>query len=808
MTKNHLLDEMLTDVHAGFPILIVGSGFSAQAKDQNGSPMKTGGQFAAWLNSKLSFAKEYPLDIVSREYKEAFGEHDLFEKMQSMFTCSAISDLQTKMVSLPWKRIYSTNYDDVIDEAAKSLSKHIDVVNGTISSSSDVDKNKLSLIHINGKIKDVEFKDFDQKVRLTRASYLTDAFLNSSWPSMMRADLSVASAIVIYGYSTYDLDIARILYSDPQFRQKTYFIEPVDSDPVFKRELEQFGRVIEVDPSIILDTIRQFKVVPSAPKNLLSFERMDMPATAKSASGDDVLSLLLYGDFQSVVEVGSQHSHHKYTVSSNIASDIRERIVSNSDRYFLLHSDLGNGKTVFCEKLALLLIAEKKKCYKLLQYDEYVESDLFQISKETDVVFFIEDVFRSGKIVSKVTTMCPNAAIVGTTRSAIYELRSHRVNEIFSADFVEYDLNKLDANQADELIDLIDQNGLWAEFSRRSPSEKKDFVTRNCKSELRNVLISLLESPSIKTKILDAYRDQPDSDALRVLVSALLLDVAGFNPDIILVNQFTGVDIFKNREKINNSFSMEFVQNVGGRIKVKSAVFAEYVLQNVVGYKYIVDRIIEVIRTCEKSKNSASVFSDIQKEVIRFSFIDRVFKRKDAGDSYKQIYDSIKDLPSMARNPQFWLQYAIARLEDGNYRVSEIHFKTSYSHASKIKGYDTFQIDNHYARFLLESRKNDNSLKDDFKAFIDAHALLIKQARKEKDAYYPYKVARIYLDFYKVRGASYTPEQLRVLLNSCQEMIAEIGKVTKAANKYYVIEECYADLTRMSSDLKSAIAGR
>ena len=50
----------------------------------------------------------------------------------------------------------------------------------------------------------------------------------------------------------------------------------------------------------------------------------------------------------------------------------------------------------------------------------------------------------------------------------------------------------------------------------------------------------------------------------------------------------------------------------------------------------------------------------------------------------------------MACNLQFWLQYAIARIEHSDFKSAEILFRTAYSHAKSIPGYNTFQIDNHY----------------------------------------------------------------------------------------------------------------
>lgn len=801
------ISNLLQDVHLGFPILFTGSGFSCGAKDKNGNHLKTGGQLSAFMNSEMAFKKDYPLDVVSREYKEANGEHKLFQLIEELFSATEISDEQVQILNLPWKRIYTTNYDNVAEDGLKKSNKAFDVVNAVNSQAAYLNKNKLSVIHLNGKIGGVDFRKFDEAIRLTRASYLTDSFMDSSWLPQFRADLTVATAIIIAGYSAYDIDIARILYSDPEFRQKTYFIETIDLDPVFQRELEQFGTVIKTPLNEFAAEISRYSIPPSRNNALISFAPVETLTGAREATGDDIMSLLLYGDFKPEVEIASRNGKRYYTTKTDLTDDALKRI-QNGEKCFLVHSDLGNGKTIFLEKIAIKLRENRFNCFRLKSYDDYIEQDLINISKYERVVFLIEDFFRNVKIISKIRNVVPESAIIATTRSAIYELRAHRVEEIYGKNYIEYDLNKLSDKAVNELAELIDQNGLWSDFSKRKQADKIDFIKNKCQSEVRNVLIALFESPSIREKIIGTFNAQPDQEALKVLTTALLLDVGGFYPDAVLVNQFSGVDVFKSKDKINNAFSMEFIHNVRGSIRVKSSVFGEFVLQNVISADYIVDRLIELVKNCEKAKDSSSYFGDIQKEIIRFSFIDRVFKRKTAGDSYKRLYDSIKDLPSMARNPQFWLQYAIARLEDGNYRVSEIHFRTAYSHASRNPGYDTFQIDNHYARFLLESRTKDGSTKDEFKAFIDAHALLIKQAKKEKDAYYPYKVARLYYHFYKARGDSYNTDQLKVLKNSCSEMISEINQVPRSAQKYYVIEECYRDLNTMVSELNQRIISR
>ena len=152
----------------------------------------------------------------------------------------------------------------------------------------------------------------------------------------------------------------------------------------------------------------------------------------------------------------------------------------------------------------------------------------------------------------------------------------------------------------------------------------------------------------------------------------------------------------------------------------------------------------------------------------------------------------------MARNPQFWLQYAIARLEHQDFKSADTLFRTAYSHARSRPGYNTFQIDNHYARYLLISRTKDPRYDDYFKAFIDAHNLLIKQARTERGAYYPFKVARSYVDFVAQNRGRLRPEQQEVISSSIKQMINQVENSAIDMSRYPMVEGARRDLIEAS----------
>ena len=82
-------------------------------------------------------------------------------------------------------------------------------------------KKRNCCIHINGSISSVSEEDLDSKFKLTRTSYVSpDSFVNSPWYYYFKKDLEQSSAVVFIGYSLYDIDIEKLLFSSPALRRR------------------------------------------------------------------------------------------------------------------------------------------------------------------------------------------------------------------------------------------------------------------------------------------------------------------------------------------------------------------------------------------------------------------------------------------------------------------------------------------------------------------------------------------------------------------------------------------------------------
>lgn len=101
----------------GRAVLFTGAGFSRGALNLRGAEFKTGKQLAGYLASKVMLPPEILLDDAAEEFVAQHSTEKLIEELEMEFTTKEISFAHTQIARVPWKRIYTTNYDNVIEHA-------------------------------------------------------------------------------------------------------------------------------------------------------------------------------------------------------------------------------------------------------------------------------------------------------------------------------------------------------------------------------------------------------------------------------------------------------------------------------------------------------------------------------------------------------------------------------------------------------------------------------------------------------------------------------------------------------------------
>ncbi len=96
-------------------VLFLGSGFSADATNIARSPVPAGHPLLERLAKALDEdPNELDLKSAADEFLDRF-DLSLYQLLYETFTISEVLDYQRDIVSLPWARIYTTNYDDIVN---------------------------------------------------------------------------------------------------------------------------------------------------------------------------------------------------------------------------------------------------------------------------------------------------------------------------------------------------------------------------------------------------------------------------------------------------------------------------------------------------------------------------------------------------------------------------------------------------------------------------------------------------------------------------------------------------------------------
>jgi len=99
-------------------------------------------------------------------------------------------------------------------------------------------------VHLNGSIIGITPDRLASQIKLTDSSYLTSSLASSDWAVRLRQDIDAAQVVFYVGYSTYDLDIARLLYEKAALKEKSFFAVGEDTNPILRRRIEKFGSVL------------------------------------------------------------------------------------------------------------------------------------------------------------------------------------------------------------------------------------------------------------------------------------------------------------------------------------------------------------------------------------------------------------------------------------------------------------------------------------------------------------------------------------------------------------------------------------
>jgi hypothetical protein len=470
---------------------------------------------------------------------------------------------------------------------------------------------------------------------------------------------------------------------------------------------------------------------------------------------------------------------------------------------FVIHSGLGNGKTCFLKGVEALGI---QKGFKVFQFQKYYDITNSEIEKicllESKNLVLIESYSNYLDIIEKFNMFRkPNTILLLSERTIINDTIYYTLEEKIGENYYSINLNFIQGNEVLELSELLTSYGLWGKYSSLSKESKRKMIVNDFASSFRLVMLDVLKSPNIQQKftgIIDSLQSN-----IAFYHAALLIissNILGFNLDLEELVYILDDELLNNPSFYNNNKLKEIIDFSSKRIIMNSSILAEGILHSNKYNHDLIPILVKVVKKLDKTRYNKNHYN-ILVSIISHSRLQKLFNTREHNDYRRlviQFFEEIKNTGYAKTSPFFWLQYAMARLEIRDYIVADQFFETAYSWARKKEDFDTFQIDNHYARHLIENEIYNGDLESCMPQFLKAHKILRNRSDKNRNRHYPIKVARNYSIFYDHYFRLLNEQDKQIFLKSCQEILYRIDEYNSVVEERYrnrVVKECFNDLS-------------
>ena len=577
----------LTDLDARESILFLGSGFSRSATNILGTNIPTSRElhrrFAALLNVDPD---SYDIKTLADEIASR-RTLDLHQLLYDTFTVRDIDEDQDAILRLPWNRIYTTNYDDSAEFAYHQHGTPIHSFNH------DEEKPKKlqsgSIIHLHGVIRKTTSDNILDQLVLNETSYVRQHFDVSPWYGDFIRDLRFCNACFFIGYNLSDYHISALLMQNPNTRPKTYFITQQPVAPIFVSRVKSYGVVLPLDTSGFATVCRTSSPPPieTSPQATKGFQYLDPIKDRRTLSpptANEILNLVTYGTFSQQRCFDSLPGSDYVVPRSELAKDACEKL--KGAKCLLLHSRIGNGKSIFVYVLVHMLTQQGYRCFLAHDNAPFLQRDVSILRTFRNLVIFFDSYNQAIDFIDQLTELPDDTKFVVSVRTSVQEVRLHEIQSRLPTPLDRVDLNRFTTRDADLLVELLLRAGAGASNLRTIIGRSKDF---------RDVLVGVYRNRLIREKIeRDLSPLFSDPKSRMVLVVTHLLKWSGQEVDIAFVRSVTRCDAYaevtKFRELAGDIFSLD-----SDEIFVRSSIFAEYIIQNVLTTADIVDCIYVIV---------------------------------------------------------------------------------------------------------------------------------------------------------------------------------------------------------------------
>ena len=758
------LEEAIAGLGSGSAICLLGAGFSLGAKDGFGQDVPTTTMLEQEICNMIGISKEEGGSLSDlADYcmrNKEFGPK-LRELLIKRLTICQPSETQKKMLKVPWRSIFTTNFDDIVERALPDdqISTHTPLTLGK-----KINTGKTPVFYLHGRALDILENESDPSIVVSETNYLDLKEKNRDLYGVFINEVVCAKWIFFIGYSLRDMEIAQRLFNiDESIRSRSIVISGPTESPIAVSRLEKFGEVHSIGtegfalrlpasfPSFdasdtVVNPVYVNQVIRKPPKD--------------EVTRSDIDRLILSGEFDPecyAAQLGSESQDQHYCVNRGEKIDAVFDGIKNGIRRVIVTSDVGNGKSTFLRQLEY---AALKKNYEVFRIDTNLPEMFAELerltSRPTRQMFILDDLQRHSKAAQFIGARLNGLGVmICSARDSFDDVDFQRLETVLGGSAREIDLNRLNSDELTQWERIFERYGYWEQRIEWSEANRFDFLQNKCAAENRSIVLSIFKTSRIATQvseIVDFFLKQKPEHT-RAFVAILISALCQKHVEWERVVQWININQTQLKRDIQDQRIFDFMKDRRDWHQFTSSQLADYIFKNH-GFsdEVVVEVYTKIVRETAFSANDfRSGFDSAEniKELMKYWFLRLLFgDGESARKSIEAVYDRLSGIQRIRNNPQFWLQYAMSNLENGNLPNAESYIETALG-KSKARFNDDYptQIIDQRARVLLmkNARKRGEPNTNEIETVLTDLKRLMKE--RGADIVYPIRASKFILEF-------------------------------------------------------------
>ena len=803
------LAEAIRIAADGDAIAFVGAGIGQFISTPNGK-MPRGYQLSNLLLGRPSETSNAPaLDKAAGfALRSGMGADKVYNILKENLTVSSVDPGLETVFRLPWRRIYTTNYDDSIE---KSRSGFLPTKSLTLEDAPE--KMEVgSIIHLNGSLKRLSPASIENNISLTDSSYTDRIFEKSPWQPIFKRDLELSRSIIFIGYSLYDLDITRILAKSEISGRTIFFVSP-DIDEVELDSFADYGDARTGGIEELIASVPKFleDYEPSINKmryiNLREISSADVPPVENAARAME--DQLFYGVLPETEVISDQRAIDdiEFVIPRAQQIETQKKILKGLTRDVTVVGELLSGKTATALSLTGWLIRQGYRAF-LAENGPKLADELAHLATVDDKVVVVFDGYSPFRPVIREYARRRHVKhrLILTEQAVHHEFINDFIYEpALAGQMDELLLDRITTEDAPKFASLVNFAGFWGQRAGSSDASNAAYIGNRLDGSLFKLLTEIIESPEAQKRISSLIESiSYNRKATEIFVAACIVNVLGFNfrpSDWSAAFDIQSVrSVLKNYEGSLKYFFSVQSQNVFTR----SGLLSSAILERIEDREIVQSATVKIFDACSKMKEPYNIYDDIYVRLMQFNKIQPIMRGKSEKQLILGFYDLIRAKGETHNISDYWLQLGIAATAFDDLNTAEKAFDNAYTREKKKKKPNTRKIDNYLYRYELKRSEFVDDSQEAISLFDLASKGLSIQIFLEDNRHYPFKSGRVYGSIATKHFKNWSAEEQKKFVEESRGLKASAERYRKEKDPHSIDANV---LIRELSDLLKKVGG-